>query len=503
MAWLIFLLFSIATSVPLPVPSQTQLDFLRNGPTQFMHFGMCTFHGCQQNSPYQPASSFNPTFADTDQWARVARSWGAARICLTVHHTGGFALWPTKVYNYSIAQSPYQNGTGDIVRDFVASCRKYELEPCFYIIPSWDNFVTTNFPGYDAAQYLQVQLDMLTELLSNYGPIGRSLLFHEFLMSPAPRLPLLSISLFVLHFSSPLILLLFLTSRIWFDNYMLDTTSCQPAPNHPPGFEQPNLTATWETIIGHVKQISPNTFLLPGPDGCLNPGEAGDGVYPTWNYQRGPAVYWGCANAPPPSANASEGFFFAPHESVISVLNPGDFFFWDASDPILPASVLFSHYTLAVGQGSNFNLNVPPDRTGAIPEDIVREVAGLGAIIAETYTTPVASAAGLPRSAPCPELVVSLELPVGAAWDQTVLVEDLAPQMIKAYRIEYLNASGTWLPVGGVHGGTVGARVVDWGLAPVAALHPSALRFVCEASLDDTLPATVTLFAAYLGAPMK
>jgi hypothetical protein len=283
---------------------------------------------------------------------------------------------------------------------------------------------------------------------------------------------------------------------------MLPASSCQPSPNTPPGFDPPALTGTWQRILGHVQQISPDTLMLPGPDGCLNPGEAGAGVYPTYNYQRGPAVYWQCANTAP-TTNDTSGYFFAPHESVISVLNPGDFFFWDPSDPLLSADEIFSHYTLAVGQGSNFNLNVPPARDGAVPADIVEQVAAFGAIINATYGTPVATAAGLPAVAPCPGLVVDLELPPGVQWDQIVLAEDLAaaPQLVTSYSVSAKNAStGAWTPIGWpVHGGSIGFRIVDWGLAPVAAGGPSALRFTCVSSIDDTQPVVLKTFAAYLG----
>jgi alpha-L-fucosidase len=451
-----------AANVPLPRPSGTQLAFMANGATQFMHFGMCTFHGCQQNSPFYPASTFNPTLADTDQWMQVAKSWGAARVCLTVKHTGGFALWPTKVYNYSVAASPYQNGTGDIVRDFVASATKYGIEPCFYFIPSWTNYVTTGLNVTDPTEYVDTEIALLQELLSEYGPVA----------------------------------------RIWFDNFLLDVTSCQPAPNQNAAFVGPNLFPTWSRILGAVQLASPDSFVFPGPGGCLNPGEAGSGVYPTWNYQRGPSVYWGCANAEP---NPSQpGYFSVVHESVISVLNPGDFFFWDSSDPILPADEIFSHYTLSIGQGSNFNLNIPPDRTGSIPAAILEQIGAFSNMVSETYDTPVATAPGLPLSAPCPDLVVGLELPAGAQWDQTVLVEGMAlgPQLISQYHIEAHNATDdTWYTVAGsgFHGATVGYRVVDWGFADAAAAKPDALRFVCDASVDDTQPATLAHFGAYLG----
>jgi len=477
-----------------------------------MHFGMCTFHGCQQNSPFSPASTFNLTQdADTDQWVRVAKSWGAKRICLTVHHTGGFALWPTSVtlpggapYTYSVAASPYQGGRGDIVRQFVESCRADgEVEPCFYIIPSWDNYVTTEAPNATADEYLQVQLDMLTELLSNYGPIPR--LWFDKCVANSPNNPHRPCRPFLprphLNPSHPS---LTLAPRVPVPrSYMLPASSCQPSPNTPPGFDLPALAGTWQRILGHVKQISPNTLMLPGPDGCLNPGEAGAGVYPTFNFQRGPAVYWQCANSAP-AGNDTSGYFFAPHESVISVLNPGDYFFWDAADPVLSADEIFSHYTLAVGQGSNFNLNVPPARDGAVPADIAEQVAAFGAIISGTYSVPVATAASLPVHAPCPGLVVDLELPPGAKWDQIVLAEDLAaaPQLVTAYSLAAKDPStGAWVPIASppVHGGSIGFRVVDWGLAPVAVGGPSALRFTCLSSIDDAQPVALKTFAAYNG----
>ena len=50
-----------AVRAQLPLPSGSQLEYLMGGPTQFMHFGMCTFNGCQWNVPFHPLSTFNPT----------------------------------------------------------------------------------------------------------------------------------------------------------------------------------------------------------------------------------------------------------------------------------------------------------------------------------------------------------------------------------------------------------------------------------------------------------
>ena len=53
----------------------------------------------------------------------TAVALGAEEICLTAHHTGGFALFQTDHTNYSIRQSPYKAGQGDIVKEFTDSCR--------------------------------------------------------------------------------------------------------------------------------------------------------------------------------------------------------------------------------------------------------------------------------------------------------------------------------------------------------------------------------------------
>ena len=135
--WALMLLFgrqhdsnavgAAALSVEPPAPSNTtpsanQLRFATAvGTTQFITFNVCTFNDCEQddlgsNRTY-PATSFAPTSkVDTDQWVRVAMSWGAHQVCLTAHHSGGFALWQTNTTEYGLRNSPYMGGRADIVR---------------------------------------------------------------------------------------------------------------------------------------------------------------------------------------------------------------------------------------------------------------------------------------------------------------------------------------------------------------------------------------------------
>ena len=44
----------------------------------------------------------------------------------------GFTLWNTASHDYSIAYTAYKGGGQDVVADFVASCKKYNVRPGFF-----------------------------------------------------------------------------------------------------------------------------------------------------------------------------------------------------------------------------------------------------------------------------------------------------------------------------------------------------------------------------------
>ena len=101
-----------------------------------------------------PASVFNPDKLDTDAWVQAAKSFGAKYAVLTASHRSGFALWPTKSHNYSIAFSG-QAGR-DVLREFVASCRKFGLSPgVFWTQRFNDYFGVANNGVVDPARAVQ------------------------------------------------------------------------------------------------------------------------------------------------------------------------------------------------------------------------------------------------------------------------------------------------------------------------------------------------------------
>ena len=79
---------------------------------------------------------FNPTNVDTDQWVSAVESMGAKYIVLVAKHHGGFCLWQTDTTEYSIKNTPYKNGKGDIVAELSESCRKKGMKLGIYISPA-------------------------------------------------------------------------------------------------------------------------------------------------------------------------------------------------------------------------------------------------------------------------------------------------------------------------------------------------------------------------------
>lgn len=86
-----------------------------------------------------PASArlFDPTGLKCDERARVLKEADVKMAILKAKHEDGFCLWPSKYTEYSVKYSPWKNGKGDVVREFVDACHEYELKVGLYLSP-WD-----------------------------------------------------------------------------------------------------------------------------------------------------------------------------------------------------------------------------------------------------------------------------------------------------------------------------------------------------------------------------
>ena len=184
-----------------------------------------------------------------------------------------------------------------------------------------------------------------------------------------------------------------------------------------------------------------------------------------------------------------------------TIQNPGNNWFWGAGDPVMSVGDLWSSMSLKAGQGSAAIVNVPPNSTGVIPANIVSVLSQFNSVLMQTYNTPVAQLQS-PVTGMCPGLSFTVAVDAGATFDQVMTMEDLTNgQVVQAYSVEARSAAdGTWQNLNVMHGGPVGLRVIDWGLGHVTGVD--ALRFNCTASITPQTPATITSFAAYLGAPI-
>jgi alpha-L-fucosidase len=149
-----------------PVPNENQMRWQEMEYYSFLHFSINTFTDQEWGGGDEDVRLFNPKELDCRQWARVCKEAGMKGIILTVKHHCGFCLWPSKYTEFSVKNSPWKNGKGDIVRDLADACKEYGLKLGIYLSP-WDR----NSADYGKPEYITYFRNQLTELLTNYGPI--------------------------------------------------------------------------------------------------------------------------------------------------------------------------------------------------------------------------------------------------------------------------------------------------------------------------------------------
>src|SRR5947199_5974346 len=126
-------------------------------------------------------AQFNPVaFAPAD-WVALAKAAGMKYITITSKHHDGFAMFDSRISDYNIvSRTPYRK---DVLKALAEECRKQGLKLFFYYSQlDWhhpDFFPrggTGRYSGRpesgDWPRYIAFMNQQLTELLTNYGPVG-------------------------------------------------------------------------------------------------------------------------------------------------------------------------------------------------------------------------------------------------------------------------------------------------------------------------------------------
>ena len=398
-------------------PTPQQLAFQERQLGAFIHFGPASY--IQSDMLAVPAADiFNPSQLDAEQWVKAAQSFGAKHIVLTAKHHNGYCLWPTKTTDYSVKNSPWKDGKGDVVAEFVKACRKYDMKIGLYVSGGDKHFGCTSTPDPqgqrklvgDIHKYFPVFMEQLRELLTSYGEI----------------------------------------SYLWFDGAydpfgwdVMDTKTMQPLG-----------TAYGDAIRSLVKHLQPNAVVMGGtkPDVRWSGSEQGWAAYPLWNI-----------------VNPGEGFehWVGPQNAgwlpAEACLHTRDTWFWiPGSDKTLrDIPFLMNVYFESIGRGANLLINMTPDTGGVIPEAEVKRLAEFGKTLDHTFANPVGSA-NPSGSESANEFFINL--PQKQRVNLLVIEEDIQQgQYIEQYKVDaYI--SGQWETI--AEGQSIGRKRIQT-FAPV------------------------------------
>ena len=113
--------------------------------------------------------------------------------------------------------------------------------------------------------------------------------------------------------------------RLWWDNYAIGC--CQPVTHAGffcagGGTQARNVTTSgcpnWSKMVETVRRLSPQTAIVPGPDGCLVNGERPGGTYPLFDTGPPSGGSYSCSGAKQGQFAQGEANSFVVSESDFS-----------------------------------------------------------------------------------------------------------------------------------------------------------------------------------------
>lgn len=415
------------------VPSPRQARYQDHQLGAFVHYSQAAYTPNSDMFATPPAETFNPSQLDTDQWAQTARSFGAKHIVLTAKHHSGYCLWPTATTEYSIKHSPWKNGQGDVVREFVDSARKAGLSPGLYLSAGDKHEGVTSTPDPigkrkligNLEAYFPKFMEQARELLTNYGPLEVVWLDEAF-------------------------------SPIGAD--VLDESGKAIGPRY------------GDAVVKLIRTLQPDAVIMGGTQQDLrwSGSEQGLADYPLWN-----VVNPGEGRKNWVREDA-EGWYI-PEANIFTRSH----WFWspDSDGSLKTVDQMVEVYGKSVGNGANLLINMTPDTSGRIPEAEVAMLGNFGAAIEQRYGKPDLCVSGIaPVTGDVP---IAIDMKSTATARELVLEEDLSfGQRITAYVIE-AKVGDVWQEIGS--GESIGRKRIQ----PVTPVKTSELRLRLEGTTPE------------------
>jgi alpha-L-fucosidase len=332
-------------------PSSRQIMWQELELTCFFHFGINTFYDMEWGRKDYTPAAFNPTQLDVRQWARTVKAIGGKMMIMLAKHHDGFCYWQTKYTDFSVKNSPWRDGKGDLIAEAAAACREYGLKLGVYLSP-WD----INSPIYGTNEYNDYFKNQLFELLTNYGKVD----------------------------------------EVWFDG------ACGEGPN---GRKQ---VYDWHGYYAVIRKLQPEAVIaIMGPDVRWVGTESGYGREAEWSVlpvsaatldeiaqssqqekERGAFVPAGNMQEQVLGSREklknAEGLIWYPSEVDVSV-RPGWFYHQSEDTLVKSPEKLVDIYYSSIGRNSVLLLNFSPDKRGLINEHDVDNVIKMREIIDSTF----------------------------------------------------------------------------------------------------------------------
>ena len=394
--WVIVLCFLVPaifghSQSEVPIPTGAQLQWQNAELVAVFHYDLHVFDGKKYNqgqnriTPIEDFNIFNPKNLDTDQWVKAAKDAGFKIAVLTATHETGFALYQSDVNPYSLKALKWRDGKGDIVRDFVESCRKYGIKPGIYIGIRWNSFYgvydfkvsgDNEFAKNRQVHYNRMCEGMVDELLSRYGDLA----------------------------------------MVWFDGGA-----------HGPEKGGPDVLSVFEK-----HQSKSNCIFYHNTqraDIRWGGSESGTVPYPSWGAY--PFPYSHSANQEIIFKNNfqllkqgdPEGKYYMPamSDAPLRGYNGRHEWFWEPGDEahIFPLDQLVDKYYKSVGHNTSLILGLTPNAEGLLPEPDVVRLKEFGDEIKRRFLNPISATHRVQGN-------VNLKLPKRQRVNEIVLMEDIS-----------------------------------------------------------------------------